>query len=74
MTERDLMKLYSDAKYPTRWYAHDSATGWWMFPSEPNGWVKRQPARGMDPLRIREVPAHLAAEAAFPAAELLEVA
>lgn len=68
------MKLYSDPNYPNRWYAHDRSTGWWMFPSETNGWAKRLPARGMDPLRVREVPVEMAADTAFPAAQLLEVA
>ena len=37
-----------------------------MFPIEPNGWQKRQPARGIDPIDIREVPINLAAEAGIP--------
>lgn len=54
------MKLYRSAKYPTRWFAHGVNVGWVMFPAEVNGWEKRQPARGMDPMDVREVPLRLA--------------
>jgi len=60
------MKLYRSRKYPNRWYAFSNSTGWVMFPAEPNGWVKRQPARGVDPIDVREVPLHLASDAGLP--------
>jgi hypothetical protein len=31
-----------------------------MFPAEAGGWEKRQPARALDPLDVREVPLRLA--------------
>jgi hypothetical protein len=31
-----------------------------MFPAAAEGWTKRQPARGIDPLDVREVPIRLA--------------
>ena len=75
------MKLYRNRSYPNRWYAHSHVTGWVMFPDGENGWSKRQPARGIDPIYIREVPVHLAADTGFPqsmeeacaASELVEV-
>jgi hypothetical protein len=60
------MKLYRNRNYPNRWYAFSTATGWVMFPAEPNGWTKRQPARGVDPVYFREVPLELAADAGLP--------
>jgi hypothetical protein len=30
-----------------------------MFPAESGGWEKREPARGIDPLDVREVPLRL---------------
>jgi hypothetical protein len=54
------MKLYRSRNYPTRWFAHSPETGWVMFPAEINGWEKRQPARGLDPIDVREVPIRLA--------------
>lgn len=60
------MKLYRNNQYPNRWYAHARETGWMMFPAEPNGWSKREPARGMDPMYTREVPVDLAFEAGIP--------
>lgn len=61
------MKLYRSSNYPTRWYAHSPSTGWVMFPNEPNGWAKRQQARGIDPIYFRQVTAELALETGFPA-------
>jgi len=60
------MKLYRSKKYPNRWYACSASMGWVMFPTDPNGWAKRQPARGVDPIDVREVPLELAAEAGLP--------
>jgi hypothetical protein len=62
------MKLYSSKNYPNRWYAHSNSTGWVMFPAEINGWERRQPARGIDPIDIREVPVQLAFDAGIPVA------
>jgi len=60
------MKLYRNSQYPNRWYAHGRETGWVMFPAELNGWLKRQPARGVDPMYTREVPINLAFDAGIP--------
>ena len=56
------MKLYRSHSNPTRWYAFQPGTGWLMFPNQAGGWHKRQPARGLDPIDIREVPVAVAAE------------
>ena len=37
-----------------------------MFPAEPDGWLKREPARGVDPLYTRELPIHLAFATGIP--------
>jgi len=60
------MKLYRSKNYPNRWYAWSQETGWVMFPVEANGWEKRQPARGIDPMYVREVPLNLAFPAGIP--------
>jgi len=60
------MKLYRCINYPQRWYAHTALTGWVMFPAETGGWAKRQPARGIDPMYLREVPSHLGFPAGIP--------
>ncbi len=62
------MKLYRSTKYPTRWYAFQAGVGWCMFPAEPGGWDKRQPARGIDPIDVREVPLRLAFSTGVPEA------
>lgn len=61
------MKLYRSRKTPNKWFAYSKTTGWVMFPIEPDGWQKRVPARGIDPIDIREVPVTLAREAGIPA-------
>ncbi|HEY1338177.1 MAG TPA: hypothetical protein VGF59_11740 [Bryobacteraceae bacterium] len=60
------MKLYRSKNYPSRWYAYSKSTGWVMFPAEPEGWQKRQPARGIDPIHIREVAIELALDTGIP--------
>jgi hypothetical protein len=62
------MKLYRSKKYPNRWYAQSPATGWVTFSCMPDGWSKREPARGIDPIDIREVPVHLAFDCGIPGA------
>ena len=47
------MKLFRSRKSPHRWYAHSAATGWVTFPVQSEGWARRTPARGIDPIDIR---------------------
>jgi hypothetical protein len=61
------IKLYTSAVHRNHWIASVPELGWCMFPARENGWEDRQPARGVDPLYLREVPARLAANAGFPA-------
>jgi hypothetical protein len=67
------MKLYRSRNYPNRWYAYSVSTGWVMFPAEANGWQKRQTARGMDPVDVRNVPLELAAETGIPGASVMSL-
>jgi hypothetical protein len=60
------MKLYRSSNYPTRWYAYTPSTGWVMFPAEAGGWTKRQAARGVDPMYLREVTVQQAFDAGIP--------
>lgn len=60
------MKLYRSRRYSNRWYAYSESTGWVMFPATDEGWNKREPARGIDPVDIREVPIQLAFDAGIP--------
>ena len=64
------MKLYRSAKHETRWFAFGPEIGWVMFPAEVDGWQKRQPARGIDPLDVREVPLRLGFNTGFPGASM----
>jgi hypothetical protein len=60
--ERDeMIKLYTSAKHPQHWIAYVPGTGWTMFPAVENGWERRRPARGLDPMHVREVLLRLAA-------------
>jgi hypothetical protein len=56
----DMFKLYRSAAHTNFWIAYSSSTGWIMFPARGDGWRDRRPARGLDPLHLREVPARLA--------------
>lgn len=62
------MKLYRSIRRPDWWFAYSRVTGWVMFPAKFDGWNKRQPARGIDPIDVREVPLELAAETGIPGA------
>jgi hypothetical protein len=60
------MKLYRNQNYPNRWYAFSPETRWVMFPAEAGGWAKREPARGIDPIHLREVAVRLASNTGIP--------
>jgi hypothetical protein len=62
------MKLYRSTTNPARWFAFSPSVGWVMFPAAIGGWQNRQPARGMDPVDVREVPLHLGFNAGIPGA------
>jgi hypothetical protein len=55
-----MTKLYRSAIHFHHWVAYSPVTGWTMFPARANGWSSRQPARGIDPMYLREVPVRLA--------------
>ena len=60
------MKLYRDAQHPKNWVAYVPEHGWVAFPAKENGWEHRAPARGLDPLYLREVPLDKGFEAGVP--------
>jgi hypothetical protein len=62
------MKLYSSKKHPKHWFAYGAETGWVTFPAEIDGWGKRQLARGMDPIDVREVPIRMGFNTGLPGA------
>lgn len=55
------MKLYRSAIHPGSWLAYVPGNGWVVFPAKENGWAERRPARGLDPVHLREVPLDRAA-------------
>ncbi len=61
-----MAKLYKSSLHNNNWVAYVEGIGWVMFPARENGWELRRPARGIDPLHLREMPARLAASAGFP--------
>ena len=61
-----MAKLYKSTVHLNHWIASVPGLGWYMFPARENGWEDRQPARGIDPLYLREAPARLGARAGFP--------
>ncbi len=60
------MSLYIVSGVPGIWVAKLSDGTWAEFPAEFDGWNKRRPAMGLDPLRLRQVPAKLGFNTGFP--------
>jgi hypothetical protein len=60
-----MAKLYKSTVHLNHWIASVPGLGWFMFPARENGWEERKPARGLDPLYLREVPAKLGENAGF---------
>lgn len=60
------MMLYRSAVHQGQWLLCGKEIGWVVFPARENGWEERRPARGIDPVHLREVPLHLAASAGIP--------
>jgi hypothetical protein len=58
-----MFKVYCSKQHPGRFIAHSPSTGWVIFPDAENGWADRKPARGLDPMHLRQVPALMAAKA-----------
>jgi hypothetical protein len=69
-----MIKLYRDAQHPKNWVAYVPQVGWVAFPAAENGWEHRAPARGLDPLFLREVPLQQGFAAGLPQAGFLKAA
>ena len=69
-----MIKLYRDAQHPNNWVAYVPNSGWVAFPAAEHGWDHRAPARGLDPLFLREVPLQNAFAAGVPQTALPKVA
>ncbi len=69
-----MIKLYRDALRPRSWVAYVPNAGWVAFPAQENGWEYRTPARGLDPLYLREVPLQNGYAAGVPQEGMLKAA
>jgi hypothetical protein len=69
-----MIKLYRDAQHPANWVAYVPTVGWVAFPATENGWEHRAPARGLDPLFLREVPLQKGFAAGLPPPDVLRAA
>ena len=69
-----MIKLYRDAQRPKNLVAYVPENGWVAFPAIENGWEHRSPARGLDPLFLREVPLCQGNMAGVPQVQFLRVA
>jgi hypothetical protein len=69
-----MIKLYRDGQHPKNWVAYIPSIGWVVFPAHANGWEYRAPARGLDPLFLREVPLQDGLAAGVPQAEFRRAA
>ena len=50
-----MAKLYQSAKYRGHWIACLEGFGRTMFPAIESGWERRQAARGIDPMHLRQL-------------------
>jgi hypothetical protein len=64
-----MVKLYCSAIHPRRWVAQIQGEGWVVFPDKERGWFDRAPARGLDPMHLREVPVIWASKTGIPVPE-----
>ena len=55
-----MIKLYRSTVHPKHWVAYVPGSGYLAFPARAKGWDERHPARGLDPLYLREVPLRMA--------------
>ena len=55
-----MARLYRSANHLHHWVACIEGAGWVIFPAKENGWEERRPARGLDPVHLREIPLKLA--------------
>ena len=69
-----MIKLYKDALHPRNLVAYVEGSGWLAFPAKENGWEERQPARGLDPLYLRQVSVEQGVKAGVPQREYREAA
>ena len=61
-----MIKLYKSMDHPNHWIACVPGSGWVAFPKLEDGWSHRHPARGLDPLHLREVPLRMAEKCGAP--------
>lgn len=61
-----MIKLYNSLKHPNHWIACVTGTGWVAFPKTEDGWNQRHPARGLDPMHLREAPLRMARNTGAP--------
>jgi len=59
------MRLFVSSKHERHWIAQ-TPDGWMVFPAEVDGWHKRMPARGLDPVHLREIPRSRAFNTGMP--------
>ena len=60
------MKLYRSLAHPGHWIVYAPGSGWVAVPNKENGWEERHPARGLDPMNLRQVPLRLGWRAGVP--------
>jgi len=60
------MRLFHDHQHPDHWIAYHPREGYVAFPARSGGWAERHPARGLDPMKVREVSVRMAEGTGMP--------
>jgi hypothetical protein len=61
-----MLKLYRTSNDLNQWVAYCPEDGWVVFPARAGGWESRRPARGLDPMFLREVSPSLGVASGLP--------
>jgi hypothetical protein len=64
-----LDRLFHTLQYVNSWIAQTVKEGWVRFPAKLDGWDDREPAKGIDSIRLREVPLAQGVNTGMPGTE-----
>src|SRR5258705_11900443 len=64
-----MSRLFCTAQYPNSWVVETTEGRWFRFPANLDRWASRQPAIGIDTVRLREIQMERAFNTGLPGTE-----